>query len=111
MHRSAIHAPRQFMYAVQFMQPSGCNSFVKLRFTTHEWVLVCFSPLPLRSYLLSLTQQKNLPEGTPTIKQVLPPEKEKRGTDDLFVLLFTRLALQGIVCYTYKSVLSGGKYK
>ena len=26
-------------------------------------------------------------EGTPTIKQVLPPEKEKRGADDLFVLL------------------------
>ena len=50
-------------------------------------------------------------QGTPTIKQVLPPEKEKRSTDDLFVLLFTRLALQGIVCYTYKSVLSGGKYK
>ena len=50
-------------------------------------------------------------QGTPTIKQVLPPEKEKRSTDDLFVLLFARLALQGIVCYTYKSVLSGGKYK
>ena len=25
----------------------------------------------------------------------------KRSTDDLFVLLFTRLALQGIVCYTF----------
>ena len=50
-------------------------------------------------------------EGTPTIKQVLASEKEKRSTDDLFVLLFTRIALQGIVCYTYKSVLSGGKYK
>ena len=44
-------------------------------------------------------------EGTPTIKQVLPSEKEKRSTDDLFVLLFTRITLQGIVCYTYKSVL------
>ena len=54
---------------------------------------------------------KKQPKGIPTIKQVLPPEKEKRSTDDLFVLLFTRLALQGIVCYTYKSVLSGGKYK
>ena len=54
---------------------------------------------------------KKVREGTPTIKQVLPSEKEKRSTDDLFVLLFTRLALQGIVCYTYKSVLSGGKYK
>jgi len=40
-------------------------------------------------------------EGTPTIKRVLPSEKEKRSTDDLFVLLFTRLALQGIVCYTF----------
>ena len=45
--------------------------------------------------------KKKEPEGTPIIKQVLPPEKEKRGTDDLFVLLFTRLALQGIVCYTF----------
>ena len=36
---------------------------------------------------------------------------QKRSTDDLFVLLFTRIALQGIVCCTYKSVLSGGKYK
>ena len=44
-------------------------------------------------------------------KAGLPAEKEKRGTDDLFLLLFTRLDLQGIVCYTYKSVLSGGKYK
>ena len=61
---------------------------------------------------LCLEQQKEKAlEGPPTIKQVLPPEKEKRGTDDLFVLLFTRLALQGIVCYTYKSVLSGGKYE
>ena len=55
--------------------------------------------------------KKGRPKRTPTIKQVLPPEKEKRGTDDLFVLLFARLALQGIVCYSYKSVLSGGKYK
>ena len=31
--------------------------------------------------------------------QYLP--KQKRSTDDLFVLLFTRLALQGIVCYTF----------
>ena len=36
-----------------------------------------------------------------SIKQVLPTEKEKRSTDDLFVLLFTRLALHGIVCYTF----------
>jgi len=56
-------------------------------------------------------KNKKAPQGTPTIKQVLPSKKEKRSTDDLFVLLFTRLALQGIVCYTYKSVLSGGKYK
>ena len=60
---------------------------------------------------ISKKTKKEDEEGTPTIKQVLPPEKEKRGTDDLFVLLFTRLALQGIVRYTYKSVLSGGKYK
>ena len=46
----------------------------------------------------SPTTQKGLRKGTSTIKQVLPPEKEKRSTDDLFVLLFTRLALQGIVC-------------
>ena len=39
-------------------------------------------------------------EGTPTIKQVLPSEKEKRSTGDLFVLLFTRPCLQGIVCNT-----------
>ena len=38
------------------------------------------------------------------------PKKQKEY-EHLFVLLFTRLALQGIVCYTYKSVLSGGKYK
>ena len=31
-------------------------------------------------------------QGRPAIKQVLPPEKGKRSTDDLFVLLFTRLA-------------------
>ena len=35
--------------------------------------------------------QKNIPkgadQGTPTIKQVLPPEKEKRGADDSVILL------------------------
>ena len=65
----------------------------------------------IAAYKEFLKKCKKRRKGTPTIKQVLPPEKEKRGTDDLFVLLFTRLALQGIVCYTYKSVLSGGKYK
>ncbi len=38
----------------------------------------------------------------PTIKQVLPTAniiKEVRA--NLLVLLFTRLALQGIVCYTF----------
>ena len=34
-----------------------------------------------------------------TIKQVLPAEKQKEY-GRLFVLLFTRLAPQGIVCYT-----------
>ena len=61
--------------------------------------------------IISAILVKVVAQGTPIIKQVLPPEKEKRSTDDLFVLLFTCLALQGIVCYTYKSVLSGGKYK
>ena len=34
--------------------------------------------------------------------------QNKRSTSNLFVLLFTRLALQGIVCYTFWGVLSGG---
>ena len=53
----------------------------------------------LFKYFLKI--RKNHSEGTPTIKQILPPEKEKRSTDDLFVLFFTRLAPQGIVCYTF----------
>ena len=32
-----------------------------------------------------------------------PPPYNKRSTDNLFVLLFTRLALQGIVCYTVQA--------
>ena len=70
-------------------------------------------PTLKRSQAISTQNHKDKKgaKGTPTIKQVLPSEKEKRSMDDLFVLLFTRIALQGIVCYTYKSVLSGGKYK
>ena len=45
-------------------------------------------------------KQKNHPEGVPSIKQVLPAETQKEY-GHLFVLLFTRLALQGIVCYTF----------
>lgn len=47
------------------------------------------------------TNYKKTPQGVPSIKQVLPAEKNKRSTSVLFVLLFTRLVLQGIVCYTF----------
>ena len=62
------------------------------------------------SFLLQYGDNKKVDsKGTPTVKQVLPPEKEKRSTDDLFVLLFTRLALQGIVCYTFLMYCRAGR--
>jgi len=49
---------------------------------------------------MELGINKKAPGRAPTIKQVLPAEKSKRSTSKMLVLLFTRLALQGIVCYT-----------
>ena len=57
---------------------------------------------------------KKASKGVPSIKQVLPAEKNKRSTSVLFVLLFTRLVLQGIVCYTFlvycRAVLCKGRW-
>ena len=41
-------------------------------------------------------------EGTPTINQILPTANTTKGVRAILpVLLFTPLALQGIVCYTF----------
>ena len=39
-------------------------------------------------------------QGVPSIKQVLPAETQKEYEQFCSYSFFTRLALQGIVCYT-----------
>ena len=49
-----------------------------------------------------MSTKKSTPEGTPTIKQILPTANTTKGVRAILpVLLFTPLALQGIVCYTF----------
>ena len=49
----------------------------------------------------AIIKKKEVPKNAPSIKQVLPTENTKGVRAILFVLLFTRLAPQGIVCYTF----------
>ena len=69
---------------------------------------------PSLFYILSqghsvVKYQKAEGNGTYHKAGLPPPEKEKKGVRMfLSVLLFTYLALQGIVCYTFFGVLSGG---
>ena len=64
-------------------------------------------PFSLRSTTLCVVlmlhhRNKKGTQGTPTIKQILPTANTTKGVRANFpVLLFTPLALQGIVCYTF----------